>query len=173
MRSGILEKALNAYKYENKRGWAVIFARVLVGFLNEEGSSFNSFDLIVASPTFVGLGGRDWDHTRRVLLEASELDEGTGWPFDTAESPAIIKTAATEPMMGKKWKERYEIARGPLRAALQIPEPARTEGKAVLVYDDVFTDGQTLNEVARCLIVEGGAREVCGVTLMRQPYRSR
>src|SRR2546427_2609171 len=64
MRSGILERALNAYKYENQRGWAVIFARVLVGFLNEERDVFRDFDLIVASPCFVGPAARDWDHTR-------------------------------------------------------------------------------------------------------------
>ena len=40
----------------------------------------------------------------------------------------------------------------------------------VLVYDDVFTDGLTLNEVARALR-RVGANAVCGVTLCRQPYR--
>ncbi len=173
MRSGVLESVVNAYKYENRRAWAIIFARVLVGFLNDERQVFSGFDLIVASPTFVGPGGRAWDHTRTVLLEASEL-AGSEWPFDTAEPAAIVKTAPTEPMVGKKWKQRHELATGPLRAALRVPNPARTAGKAILVYDDIFTDGQTLNEVARCLIYDGDATRVCGVTLMRQPFgRSR
>jgi len=171
MRSGVLESAVDAYKYRDQTGWAVIFARVLVGFLDEARATFDSFDLIVASPTFVGAGGREWDHTRQVLLEAR--DDDAEWPFDTVEPAAIIKTAATERMMGKTWRQRYEIATGPLREALSVPDPARTTGKEILVYDDVFTDGQTLNEVARCLIDEGGATRVCGVTLMRQPFRSR
>ena len=42
-------------------------------------------------------------------------------------------------------------------------------GKHVLVYDDVFTDGLTLNEVAQPLWI-AGAPEVCGVTLCRPAY---
>jgi predicted amidophosphoribosyltransferase len=41
----------------------------------------------------------------------------------------------------------------------------------ILVYDDVFTTGLTLNEVARALRVEGGASAVCGVSLARAVYR--
>ena len=37
----------------------------------------------------------------------------------------------------------------------------------MLVYNDVFTDGLTMNEVARCLREQGGAAAVCGVTLAR------
>jgi hypothetical protein len=39
----------------------------------------------------------------------------------------------------------------------------------IVVYDDVFTDGFTLREVARCLIRVGDATVVCSVTLTRQP----
>jgi predicted amidophosphoribosyltransferase len=42
----------------------------------------------------------------------------------------------------------------------------------VLVFDDVFTDGFTLREVARALQA-AGANSVCGVTLTRQPFRRR
>jgi predicted amidophosphoribosyltransferase len=170
MRSGILERALNLYKYEHQRGWAQLFARVLVGFLNEERDLFRAFDLIVASPTYVGPDARQWDHTREVLTEARELDEGGHWPFDVEDPPAIEKIAATDRMMGKTWRERFELARGPLRDALRVSDPARTHGKQILVYDDVFTDGHTLNEVACCLHRHGGATRVCGVTLTRQPY---
>ena len=170
MRSGVLRNVIDSYKYDGFRGWAHIYARVLVGFLNEARSTFGDFDLIVASPTFVGRGGREWDHTRTVIMEASQLEDGREWPFDIDDPPAIVKTAATEPMMGKKWKQRYEIATGQLREALSVPDTDKTRGKTILVYDDVFTDGQTLNEVGRCLIAQGGASRVCGVTLTRQPF---
>jgi predicted amidophosphoribosyltransferase len=38
------------------------------------------------------------------------------------------------------------------------------------VYDDVFTSGSGLNEVAYVLRALGDARFVCGVTLCRQPW---
>jgi predicted amidophosphoribosyltransferase len=172
IKSLALERAIKAYKFEDRKKWAVIFARVLVGFLDEESATFKPFDLIVASPTYVSIDGvsRTWDHTRRVLSEAFSECHGR-WPFDVGEHPAaIIKTAATTPMTNKNWKQRHEIAQSELREALDVPDPDRTRGKTILVYDDVFTDGHTLNEVARCLKLKGEASQVCGVTLARQPY---
>ena len=42
-------------------------------------------------------------------------------------------------------------------------------GKRILVYDDVYTEGLTLREVARSLR-DAGAVEVSEVVLARQPY---
>ncbi len=76
-------------------------------------------------------------------------------------------------MTKKGWKERHEIAKNQLRPALTIPDLKRTQGKSILVYDDVFTDGHTLYEVARCLKMQGGASDVSGVTLARQPFKAK
>jgi predicted amidophosphoribosyltransferase len=43
-------------------------------------------------------------------------------------------------------------------------------GKTIMVYDDVFTGGHTLNAVARRLR-EAGAVKVVGLALARQPWR--
>jgi len=173
MRSGPLEEAINAYKYQDRKEWAQIFARVLVGFLDSLPDTFRQFDLITASPVFVGRGAssRTWDHTRRVLMLAYGFSEGC-WPFDVGQPPAIIKLNATTPMQGKTWKDRDRIAVDELRPALQVPMPSRILKKRVLVYDDVFTSGHTLNEVARRLRLDG-ASAVCGVTLARQKFRGR
>jgi predicted amidophosphoribosyltransferase len=174
MRSGVLERAINAYKYDGRRGWAIIFGRILAGFLEQQAQTFRDFDLIVASPTYVGGDGRDFDHTRLVLQHAAEdVAPGASWPFDLDDVPAIIKTGPTESFAKKTYAQRRDLAQTELRDALQVPDPRRTKGTRILVYDDVFTDGHTLNEVARALMFLGGAREVCGVTLCRQPYRGR
>lgn len=175
MRSGVLEAAINAYKYDDRQGWAIIFGRVLAGYLDEEAVTFRRFDLIVSSPTFVGEGGRSFDHTRLVLQRAAaELPPPGSWPFDLQMPPAIVKTAATPGMVKQKgFKDRRAIAEGELRISLQVSDPNRTRGKAILVYDDVFTDGLTLREVARALRSVGGASSVSGITLCRQPFRGR
>jgi predicted amidophosphoribosyltransferase len=172
MRSGILQQKINNYKYDNKKEWALIFARVLVGHLQTHHAIFSQFDIIVASPHFTGPGAtRTWDHTRLVLEHATQLVPGV-WPFDLQDPPVIIKTANTEPLaQARTWRQRYEVATGPIRDSLRVTSPLRTRGKRILVYDDVFTDGQTLNEVARALRLMGEARSVCGITLARQPWR--
>jgi predicted amidophosphoribosyltransferase len=175
IKSGHLDRAIKRYKFEDKKHWATIFARVLVGFFEEEKEVFDTFDLIVASPTFTSRDPQDrpWDHTR-LVIETAHAESRGRWPFDVGfPQPAIIKTRRTPSMTNKKWKERQAIAHGELRASLVIPDRRRTAGRSILVYDDVFTDGHTLSEVARCLKVKGGAADICGVTLARQPWTKK
>jgi predicted amidophosphoribosyltransferase len=170
MRTGELKAAISRYKYDEKWGWAYIFGRVVAGFLEEQAGTFRQFDAITASPTHVGPNGRSFNHTRMVLERAAaEVPPGVEWPFDIAGEPLIVKTGPTPRMVGNGYRDRRDIAEGPLRDALRVTRPEDVSGKRVLVYDDVFTDGLTLNEVARALRL-AGATEVCGVTLCRQPY---
>jgi predicted amidophosphoribosyltransferase len=132
------------------------------------------FDLITASPTFVGRSGREFDHTRSMLVEAARhVPCGRGWPFDTSPVPTIVKTRPTPRLAWLDHRERRRVAEEQLRPALDVPDRSRTTGRRILVVDDVFTDGRTLDEVARALRLQGGAREVCGITLCRQPWRDR
>jgi predicted amidophosphoribosyltransferase len=172
MRSGVLERAINAYKFDGRRGWAVLFGRILAGFLEQQAPLFRDFDLIVASPTFIGPEGRNFDHTRLVLEHAAEeVAPGSSWAFDLNDTPAIIKTGPTESFTNKSYAQRRDLAHTELREALAVPDPRRTAGARILVYDDVFTDGHTLNEVARALLFDGNAADVCGVTLCRQGWK--
>lgn len=169
MRDGPLEWAIKHYKYDGVTGWALIFGRVLAGFLHDYRNRFVDFDLVIPSPTYVGPDGRSFDHTVLVLREVAKLDE-TGLPF-ALDPLVLVKTGPTAPLAGRKWQERRRICEEELPPVLKIPEPARVEGQAILVYDDVFTDGLNLNAVAKKLR-EAGAAMVCGVTLARQPWKT-
>jgi predicted amidophosphoribosyltransferase len=169
MRDGALEQAINRYKYDEVTGWALIFGRVLAGFLHDQQHRFAGFDLVVPSPTYVGPGGRNFDHTALVLGVAAELDE-TGLPF-TVDPPVLVKSGPTPKLVGLSWSARRDVCRDEVPKVLHVPDPARVDGKRVLVYDDVFTDGLNLNAVATKLR-RAGAAQVCGVTLARQPWKT-
>jgi predicted amidophosphoribosyltransferase len=172
MRSGALQRTINDYKYNGHKGWATIFGRILVGFLDANQAVFGSMDLLIPSPSFTGSGAhRSWNHID-LMLQVAE-SEGPTWPFHVVEPKVVIKTAETEQMVGKKYQERKAHAQSSLRAALSVPDPSLTKGKRIVVIDDVFTDGLTLNEVARALRFQGGAERVFGVTLVRQPWIGR
>jgi len=177
MRSGALETAISRYKYGGRRGWAAIFGRILVGFLDAHAALFAEIglDLIVASPAYTGPGAkRAWDHIREVMV-AADREQGAPprWQFDLAEPPIIVKTGPTEPMVGKSAADRRANAQTALRDALSVTDRTRTRDLTVAVLDDVFTGGWTLREVARALRRDGGATAVYGVTLSRQPYGRR
>lgn len=165
MRTGPLRRAIDRYKVDGKQAWATIFGRVLAGYLDANAPTFQRYELIVPSPTYVGAGGRDFDHTGLVVQRAAEEDDNM-WLFRT---DVLTKLKPTTPFRGKTWRKRYEIAQTELRSAIFVKDRELVHGKRVLVYDDVYTEGLTLREVARAL-QQAGAIEVSEIVLARQPY---
>jgi predicted amidophosphoribosyltransferase len=165
MRTGALRRAIDRYKVDGKIAWARIFARVLLGYLDAHPRVFERYELIVPSPTFVGAGGRAFDHTAEVI-EWAQVEDVNEWPFATG---VIEKVRSTTAFRGRTWQQRREIAETELRQALVVPKPKIVAGNRVLVYDDVYTEGLTLREVARA-VRAAGAVEVSEVVLARQPY---
>jgi predicted amidophosphoribosyltransferase len=170
MKSGPLDRAIHSYKYDEQRGWSKIFGRILLGFLERHPDPFRSFGLIVATPALAD----EFDHTREVLREAAyeDLFSPEEWPFDVVGPPAMILTEPVRRFAGKTFQQRLAIADEQLRKAIKVVDPKRIAGKDILVYDDVFTTGLTLNTVATVLKANG-AGTVCGVSLVRAPFRGR
>ena len=161
--------AINKYKYQDKTGWASIFGRVLVGYMDEAPDRVTGWNAIVPSPTYIGEGSRrSWDHIA-LILEKAKIEAADRWPQLADEPGLIVKTADTPSMMGKTLTQRRQIAETDIRSSLHIPDPARVVGRSFLVFDDVFTDGSTLREIARALLA-AGATEVGGLVLARQPW---
>lgn len=169
MRSGVIERAMMAYKYNAAKGWRHIFARILVGFLENRKELFAPFDLIIPMPAHPATRG--WDHAAAVLESAEQLT--TRWPFYLRDPQLVVRTEAT-PAMSQlhTYRERKANAEGAIRQSLMVTNPLMATKKKILIYDDVFTDGLTLREVARCL-KGAGAAMVCGVTLARQPFKGQ
>lgn len=169
--SGALRRVINHYKYEGARGWALIFGRLVLGWLEQHATS-DPPDLIVANPTYIGPGGREFAHAESVLRNAAKEDTLRRWPFDVADPPALVKTHATARSASATARAKREAARE-LRSALSVADPARTAGRRILVYDDICTTASQLDAVADCLLTDGGAGKVEGLVLARAPWRRR
>jgi predicted amidophosphoribosyltransferase len=162
-----MRRAINDYKYRGVRGLSVVLARILLAWLDEHLAA-DPPGLIVVNPSFVGPGGQQFAHTETVLIEAARADPDRRWPFDPT---AVVKTEPTlRSADGQAWSKR--VSGNELCDALRVPDPVRTAGQFVLVYDDVCTTGSQLDAVAGCLVDQGGAARVEGVVLARAPWRS-
>lgn len=154
--------AICRYKYDEDRGWAELLGRILVGYLDENAEELARFDLVTTGALYVGPdANRLWDHLRLILDVARR--EGPTWPF---ADDLITKARPTGRFLGIGVQERKEIAEGELRSALAVPDPARVQGRRVLVLDDVYSEGFSLREMARALL-EAGATEVAGIVFAR------
>jgi predicted amidophosphoribosyltransferase len=169
MKSGALDRVIRVYKYDGQHGWAKIFGRILLGFMDRPPKSVREFGLIIASPAVAG----GFDHAREVLKEAAweDMFNPETWPFDVEEgSPVMIRTEPVHRFAGKNFQQRLAIAEEQLKKSLKVVDADRIAGRNILVYDDVFTTGITLHTVAGVLKASG-ASGVCGVSLVRAPFK--
>lgn len=163
MKTGALDTAIKHHKYQGRVGWATIFARVLLGYLDDH-PDVSSADLIIPMPA----ANHENDHASRVIRSAMEQDE-RGYPFHL-DTPVIIKTAETTRMVATTSAAERRTAARELYDVLLVPDPATVRGKFIVVFDDVFTSGNTLNAVAKRLR-EAEAAQIAGLTLARAPWR--
>jgi predicted amidophosphoribosyltransferase len=168
MKTGPLDGAIRAHKYDGRWGWGTIFARVLLGYLRQD-QTLRRADLIIPMPMHnpANEERKGNDHAGWVIECAIDQDD-EGYSFQL-DPPVIVKTAATRKMVGHNAAERRQISEE-IYAVLVVPDPSLVRGKTVVVFDDVFTAGDTLNAVGRRLH-EADAREVIGLTMARAPWR--
>jgi predicted amidophosphoribosyltransferase len=146
-----------------------VFARLVVGYLDDHLPWFDHYQLIVAAPSYLGPGARrDWDPIEEIIRAAAAEDGGM-WPWDRAAPPALVRTADCGRISAQRGSERRAFAEARLRPTLEVPQPARVAGRRILVLDDVFTEGSTMRELARALR-QAGAVEVAGLVLARRPW---
>jgi predicted amidophosphoribosyltransferase len=169
--SGELRAKIHRYKYEGKTGWSLVFGRLLLGWLEAHAAEYRP-DLIVANPTYLAPGAAGPGHVEMILRSVAKEDVLGTWPFDLADPAAIVKTGPTEKSAGRTAAAKRRSGQE-LRALLRIPDPQRTTGLDILVFDDVCTTGSQLDAVAACLLDEGGAARVRGLVLARAPWRPR
>ena len=167
--SGDLRETILRYKYNGKHGWSLIFGRILVAWLDRNARE-QPPELIIANPTFTGAGA--FGHTERVIETAATEDALGEWPFDTADPRVLVKLRATSKSANTSAAAKRATATE-LRDAISIPDRSRTEGRRVLIYDDICTTGSQLNTVAGYLIDDGGATDVEAIVLARAPWRPR
>lgn len=151
-----LREAIHQFKYEGltalagplgtlmSKGWAV---------LAPEGEEI---DVIVPVPLHPGrLRRRGYD---QAFLLAEELARDIGRPV---MQDALIRTKATAPQVGLSAQDRRTNVEGAFRCA-----DNRLDGSQILLIDDVYTTGSTL-EAAAAALREGGAASVWAYTLAR------
>lgn len=85
------------------------------------------------------------------LKEKLELD---------VDSAILVKTNDTRSQAGLSRNERIENLEG----AFKVSDNRKVKGKIILLVDDVFTTGTTINECSKTLL-DAGAKEVYSITL--------
>ena len=163
---GSLRRAVALYKYREEIWWADVFASMLGRYVADHPCWFEDFDLLTTVPVYLGPGSRrTWDPMGEVAEKLGPL-LGPAWQV---EKGLVRKRCETSPLQGQSGVERRRRASGELRRSLEVAHGDLIKGARVLVIDDVLTEGSTLNEVARSLLL-AGATEVAGLVIARPEW---
>lgn len=151
---GSFQEAIHRWKYEGKTYLTPFFADWMAEGLNRHWE-FGSLDLLIPVPL----------HTRRLrergfnqaLLLVRELSRRTGIPY---RKSILQKKKSTIPQVNLSGAEREKELRGTFR----VIGKEELSGLSVLLIDDVYTTGATVNECSKVLL-RGGAKKVDVLTL--------
>jgi len=142
------EKKVRELKFEGHKEMAYEMGQVVGNMVKEYVTE--DIDIITWVPvSWERLNERGYDQAALIAYEVSKV---TG--IDTANT--IVKTVNIEPLSNELNKsQRAAKVAGVYESVVHL------DGKTVLLIDDVFTSGATLNEAAYVLRVSGSNRVIC------------
>ncbi|MEK6745340.1 MAG: ComF family protein [Nitrospirota bacterium] len=150
---GPLREAIHVYKYRPLRSLGEPLARWMAGQVRM------TVPLDIAMP--VPLHKKRLRHRgfNQALLLAHGVSERFAMPLNYDN---LVRVRYTRPQVELSGRERAENVRG----AFNLVRPAEVSDKRILLIDDVFTTGATMNECAKVL-KDAGAASVTVLTLAR------
>lgn len=151
---GSLQEAIHHWKYEGKTNLTPFFAEWMAEGVERYWEP-DFFDLLIPVPLYPQrLRERGFN---QALLLVKELSWRTGIPY---RKTILQKKKPTVPQVNLSGVEREKGLRG----AFHVIEKEELVGKSILLVDDVYTTGATVNECSKVLS-RGGAKRVDVLTL--------
>jgi ComF family protein len=148
-----LQDAICLLKYRGKVALAAPLARLMIDRLPR----LESIDVIIPVPLHVRrLREREFNQS---LLLADRIGRDLGIPVSGNDLIRIAPSAAQTTLSRKERQKN-------LRGAFAVPHPGAIVGKDILLIDDVFTTGATMNECAKTLR-KAGSGDVFTLALAR------
>lgn len=151
--------AIHRFKYRGKTGIGDLLSGIMADFA-EKTWDMKVFSRILPVPL----------HRRRLrergFNQAMILARGLSRRFNIPlDFTSLRRNLFTPPQVGLDRKQRLTNVQG----AFTVTHPERIDGRRLLLVDDVFTTGSTLNECARVLI-QAKAEAVAVLTMARAVY---
>lgn len=153
---GVLKEAIHKLKYSGHRVMAPALGALLVELLHSKHAGYlRQCECIVPIPIHPSrLKMRGFNQSE---LLAMEVAHSFGIPMVTN---AVVRYRPTNPQVNLPLDERHENVRN----AFEVVRKEDIAGKRVLLVDDVFTTGSTLDAAAQ-VIRDAGAKEVHVLTV--------
>lgn len=156
---GVVKEALHLLKYSGKIFLSNLFSNLLIQFLKNNIEILEGIDGVISVPLHsVKLREREFNQAH-ILVEVITKE------FKLKDlSRCLKRTKVTRPQSELDKKERFNNVKGTFEIPVSTYEVVC--GKNILIVDDIFTTGATLNECARVL-KKAGVKKIRCLTFAR------
>lgn len=152
---GLIRELLHSFKYRGRLSIGRVCAKLLTDKFSED---LKGFDLVLPVPVHIKkLREREFNQS---AVLATYLSKKLDLECDLF---SLVKSRETEAQVVYK---NAEERRKNVAKSFSIRNPKKIKKRSVLLVDDVFTSGSTVNECAGVLL-KSGASEVQALTLLR------
>lgn len=152
----VLQKLIHHFKYDEKKKIAAFFAECAINYI-EFNNLFKKIDCIVPVPLHsVKKRLRGFNQSE---LIARKIAQHFDWNLC---SSIIHRNRFTKTQTNLSKKERKQNVAG----AFSLKKGTNLNGKTIIVVDDVFTTGSTINALAD-LLKNNGAEKIYAFTIAR------
>lgn len=152
----LLQKLIYAYKYNFVLDSIKIFEILIHDFLKIHQNYFDLVESVVPVPL------HKRRYAERGFNQAEEIGNILARGLDLPLEKILIRKKSTKQQAKLQKQERMEN----IKEAFVVRQKSTLKGKHILLVDDVFTTGSTLDECARVL-KESGVKSVKAFTLAR------
>jgi competence protein ComFC len=158
-KNNLVKNLIHQFKYEPYiKGLSVSLALIIITHFDLIQKNFEQGDYVLIPVPLAKkrLKGRGFNQSEEI---AKELSGRLGIPLF---SDALLKIKSTAPQTELAKEERLENIRG----VFSVENAEKIKNKKILLVDDVYTTGSTMEECSR-ILKDSGAKEVWGVAAAR------
>ncbi len=152
----VMIKIIYEYKFNNKVYISKFLGKKLSTLIKNE-DDYKNIEIIISVPMYKNKERRR-GYNQSYLL-AKEIAKDLKLKLI---KNILIKIKDTEPQSKKPMRERRQNIRG----SFFVKDPMKIKGKEILLIDDVFTTGSTVNECSR-ILRQAGAKKIYVATIAR------
>lgn len=152
---GTIRELLHGFKYRKKLGIGKILSKLLIDNFPGE---LKDFDLIMPVPLHIKkLREREYNQS---AVFVNSLYRKLNCEKDLF---SLVKSGETDPQINFK---NSKMRKRNVLKSFSVRDIKKVKKRSILLVDDVYTSGSTINECAKVLI-ESGADKVQALTLLR------
>jgi ComF family protein len=156
---GVLRELILGFKYKRKLKIGKLLGKMLGEILKKE-EIIEGIDFIIPVPIYkVRLRDRGFNQSEILAQEVSKI---TSIPILTTNLVQVYPSVLQKELKGEK-KEQLEKRKKNVARVFKVKDSTVLKHKKILLVDDIYTTGATLDACSHTLLTSGASLVVCSV----------